>query len=286
LFLTFILFSCGKRNDYQETINLGEDWSFYPQKKPISTSPSIEDVNWQEVDLLTGEESNMPINNSTIAEMQQPYDSETGWYRKNFIIDEKEKGRIVYLFFNNIFPDPELWLNGEKIDVFRKSDNSQLYRINDLIKYNHENLITIREDSSLLSSFPPGSSDYYFRQAQLILANQVHVLPGGIKIKPSGLDRKRAELEISVQLRNETPDKRRVKIISHIYHPDDGKVAVINSDGLSLDDSLNVVQMTSLENPEYSNISDPVIYECVTDILTSGNTILDTYVERFIINRN
>jgi len=40
--LSFLLTSCGKRNDYQKYIDLGEDWNFLAQSIPDDSPPATE----------------------------------------------------------------------------------------------------------------------------------------------------------------------------------------------------------------------------------------------------
>ncbi len=283
LVFLFATSSCGKRNDYQKSLDLSDDWEFYPREIPATTEPEFENESGQIVDLIRDGESHMPVNNEAVAEMRKILDQESGWYRKSFILDEDNKGKTIYLYFNEIFPDPGLWLNGEKVEAFRKEGNSWLYKITDEVSFEEENIISIRADSSIIPSYPHDYDSFLFREAELIIANPVHLKPGGIHVKASRTDDQKTKLEISVELINDRPEPVSIKVISHIYHPDEGKLVAVNSSGLKLNDSLSVTQLTKLDNVGIKKNGIPVIYECVTDVLTSGNTILDTYVHRFVI---
>lgn len=283
LISSLLLYSCGRQNDYQKNIDLRGDWSFYPMDDPGLTAPEFDGDSWTTIDLIPYGESNMPLTNESIAEMREKVQMESGWYRKTFILEEENRGKSIYLYFSGIFPDPELWLNENFLQVQVADDNSQLYKISGNINYDGVNVINIRVDSSLSIPYSPGFHYIISQEAKIVVANPVHIRPGGVDIRVTELDSE-ADLEIALELINNNQETKKVKVISHIYHPENGKKAVVNSDGLTLDDRLNVVQITSIENPELSKDGKPVIYECVIDVLTSGNTILDTYVKRFIIS--
>lgn len=286
LIFSVLLLSCGKQNDYQKNIDLSGDWSFYPMEDPGLTAPEFDDESWTTIDLFPDGESNMPLSNESIAEMTDKMKIESGWYRKTFIMEDENKGKSIYIYFNGIFPDPELWLNENFIQAPGDEQKSQLYRISGNVDYEGVNVINIRVDSSLSIPISPDFDYIISREAKIVIANPVHIKPGGVDILITKLDTE-AEFEIHVELINDTQESKKLKVISHIYHPENGKQTVVNSNGLTLEDNLNVLQITTLDNPDLSQDGNPVIYECVTDVLTSDNTILDTYVKRFIIsNRN
>ncbi|MFW5819751.1 MAG: hypothetical protein ACOCWA_00570 [Bacteroidota bacterium] len=283
---SFLLFSCGRMNDYQKNIDLKSDWKFYPMDEPGFMAPEFDKDSWLTIDLVPNKESNVPISNQAIAELTDTLTIIPGWYRKTFLIEQENREKSIYLYFNGIFSDPELWLNQNLIGEDARVDAGQLYKISNNIHYDNVNEITIRVDSNVSNFFPSDLDWRISQEAKIVIANPVHIRPGGIDIQITDAGAK-ADLEIRIAIINDALESKRLKVISHIYHPEDGKQAVVNSGGLMIDDRLNIVQITTLSNPDMSMNGEPVIYECVTDILTPGNTILDTYVKRFVIpNKN
>ncbi len=71
----------------------------------------------------------------------------TGWYRKEFFVDEAFENKRVFLEFEGVFRDAMFWINGSYIDRHTSGYTSFVFEITDhLVK--GENCVAVRVDSS------------------------------------------------------------------------------------------------------------------------------------------
>lgn len=277
-----LLFSCGMHHDYQRKTLFNDNWKFYPGDIPGASSVEFNDTAWRELELPHDWAIERPVAESNPGGTANGYfEGGIGWYRKHFTLDEAKEGKTFYLIFNGIFMDSEIWLNGEEVGNRNYGYINQAYDISDQINFGSENIISIRVDNS----FQPSDRWYHgcgiFRDVNLIEANPVHVIPWGTFIRNSVFDTVETEMKLTIELRNRNEEPEKIKVISHVYHPEEGKVSVVNSGELLINKEMIIDQELKIKRPDLWSPENPVIYECVTDILTPSNTILDTYITKF-----
>jgi beta-galactosidase len=274
--------SCGKQHDYQRKMNFNEGWKFHYGDIPEAKDPSFQDEEWQNLTLPHDWAIEYPVAESNPSGTANGYFvGGVGWYRKSFDIEKKLDGQAIYLLFDGIFMDSEIWLNGNYKGKRNYGYINHVYDISEDLIYGEENTISVRVDNSIQPSDRWYHGCGIFRDVELVVANPVHVKPWGTFIRTSSFDPSESEIKITTEIVNNHDSPQKIKLISHIYHPKDGKVDVVNTGDIEVDEYISIDQTVSVENPDLWSVDNPVVYECVTDILTPGNTILDTYITEF-----
>jgi beta-galactosidase len=285
-FLFLIFFSCGKQHDFQRKILFNDNWKFYLGDDPDASNPAYDDSNWRIMELPHDWAIELPVAESNPGGTANGYFAGgIGWYRKNFTMPANKEGKAFYLLFDGIFMDSEIWVNGNYKGKRNYGYINQVHNITKDLNYGGNNTLAVRVDNSIQPSDRWYHGCGIYRDVELVEANAVHVKPWGSFIRNSRFDTTKTEMMISLDILNLNEDSRNIKVISHIYHPEDGKVAVVNSGELTIDKELTLDQKVEIIKPDLWSPSNPVVYECVTDILTPSNTILDTYVTEFGIRQ-
>jgi len=95
----------------REVQNFNFDWKFYKGDVSNGQDPGLNDSEWRKLDL--------PHDWSIEANFNKSYASSTGylpggigWYRKSFFIPANEINRKVFISFDGIYNNSEVWING------------------------------------------------------------------------------------------------------------------------------------------------------------------------------
>ncbi len=283
LTILFVFFlSCGKQHDYQRKTNFNDNWKFFFGDIPEAKDPDFNDEEWRVLELPHDWAVEFPpARSNPSGKANGFFVGGVGWYRKNFAAGSDWKDKTVYLLFDGIFMDSEIWINGKYKGRRNYGYINHVYNITKDLNYGKENTVAVRVDNSLQPSDRWYHGCGIYRDVELIVANPVHVKPWGTFIRTSSFSRAETEISITTNIVNTGDKPEKIKLISHIYHPEEGKVGVVNTNNLEIETAASVNQKISIENPDLWSTKNPVIYECVTDILTPGNTILDTYITEF-----
>ncbi|MGC9342674.1 MAG: glycoside hydrolase family 2 TIM barrel-domain containing protein, partial [Bacteroidales bacterium] len=282
LIMASLLVSCGKQHDFQRKSKFNDNWKFFLGDPPEAFQPEFDDSRWRSLELPHDWAIELPVKEPNPGGTANGYfEGGIGWYRKSFEVPAQKEGKTLYLLFDGIFMDSEIWINGNYKGKRNYGYINQIYDITEDLNYGGKNVVAVRVDNSVQPSDRWYHGCGIYRDAELIEANPVHVKPWGSFIRNSVFDTLEAEMLITTDIMNKNEEPKKIKLISHIYHPEDGKVAVVNSGEITIGKELAVDQTVIIKKPDLWSPDNPVVYECVTDILTPSNTILDTYITEF-----
>lgn len=285
IIIPLLLSSCGKRNDYQQKINLNSGWKFILQDLPAASEKDYNDSKWRTLDLPHDWAIEQPLS------MDNPGGTATGfweggtaWYRKSISIPSEYINKSIYLQFEGIFRDADVFINGKHAANQKYGYNEFIIDADEYLEYGTENKLAIR-----VHNIEPMDRWYHgcgiYRDVNMIVANKVHIPLHGTYIRNEVFDSLDASIRISTELRNENSEAVEVMLVSHIFHPEDGKVAVGSSKRFLLKKDTIIEQLIEIEIPDMWSPENPVVYEVFSDILAKNNTILDTYVSTFGIRK-
>ena len=108
-------------NKYSGTVrtqNFNDNWKFYLGDASGAQTPAFDDSSWDQV--------NLPHDYSIDQKYSQKMEAEsgylpggTGWYRKNFTVDESLKGKRISIDFGGVYMNATIYVNGKKLGTHR-----------------------------------------------------------------------------------------------------------------------------------------------------------------------
>ncbi len=71
-----------------------------------------------------------------------------GWYRKSFEIPSKHKGKKVGIYFEGVYMNSEVFINGKSVGIRPYGYSSFYYDLTPYLRYDDKNIIAVRVDNS------------------------------------------------------------------------------------------------------------------------------------------
>ena len=215
-------------------------------------------------------------------------ETSVGWYRKTFTVPAGDHGKHIWLQFDGIFRDAQIWVNGFYIGHEPSGYATRTYDISEYLNYGGENLVCVRADATLEEGwFYEGAGIY--RHVWLNKASNVHVAPFGTFAYSefavpyslrgeAGPDLSLASLHIETKVQNmgAAPSGYSVR---HILKDADGNVAgTADAGGVVIEAKASHVTtaVIPVENPHLWSCEDPYLYTIVTEV-SAGGKIVDSY---------
>lgn len=95
--------------------SFNENWKFKKGEQGEESKLTLDDSDWRSL--------NLPHDWAIEGPFDKKHDARTGglpisgiaWYRKQFVIDEKHKGNSVFVEFDGIMNNAEIFLNGKSL---------------------------------------------------------------------------------------------------------------------------------------------------------------------------
>ena len=274
-------------NKYSGTVrtqNFNDNWKFYLGDASGAQTPAFDDSSWDQV--------NLPHDYSIDQKYSQKMEAEsgylpggTGWYRKNFTVDESLKGKRISIDFGGVYMNATIYVNGKKLGTHPNGYTPFSFDITDNVKFGKENVIAVKVDHQTPSSrFYSGSGIY--RDVDFVVTDTVHVDKNGTKIETPDLkdhaDGNNVAVKVKTTVVNESENNASVKV-KHTIYPKNGTaeqaVATFESQeavAVEKGKSKDVSADFTASGVQLWSTTTPNLYTVKTEVLMDGATV-DTY---------
>ncbi|MDQ2718729.1 MAG: DUF4982 domain-containing protein [Bacteroidota bacterium] len=205
-----------------------------------------------------------------------------GWYRKTFTLPETDKNKSIFIDFDGVYMNSDVWINGHLLGNRPYGFSSFRYDMTPYLNYgNKPNVIAVRVDNSKQPNSRWYSGSGIYRNVWLVTTNKIHVDHWGTFISTPQVNDKEATVRVETTVRNETNASRPV-ILKTILYDKNGKEVISSSlkESIAGTSSKTFSQELKVANPELWSTKNPVLYKTVSIVESDGKT-LDSYETPF-----
>src|SRR5690606_22032360 len=127
-----------------------------------------------------------------------------GQYRKTFLMEESDRGKIVKVHFDGIYSESDVWINGHHLGFRPNGYVPFFYELTPYLHFgNKPNEITVKcRNSGQNSRWYAGSGIY--RYVHLSVVNPVHIDTWGLTVMTRKLGQEYASIGVSARVMNRT----------------------------------------------------------------------------------
>jgi beta-galactosidase len=203
---------------------------------------------------------------------------EPAWYRKSVAIPASDKGRRLWLEFDGVYRDSQMWLNGHFLGRHASGFTSFHYDISEAATPGTNNLLVVRVDPTKFEGWWYEGGGIY-RHSRLVSAAPVHVAPWGVHVVPTvtallTADQADAKLEITATLANEAGTSARATVLSEVINSEGVVFATARvTHSLAARGSPDVQQSLALTKANLWSCDRPYLYRLRTSVLVHGDTV-------------
>ena len=255
------------------------NWKFALGDFPEASKTNFDDINWRSLNVPHDFSIEHPFDstNATSSGGGFAY-SGTGWYRKNFTLDKSTENKKVFILFEGVYRNSEVWINGHYLGLRPYGYSSFYYDLTPHLRSAGEkNVIAVKANTSeqMNSRWYTGAGIY--RHVWLLTSDKVHFDEWGVFIKTQAASKSNAQLSIDVEIINEFTTKKNCKINTFLIDANGKKVSCQSSDfAIKAGDSLKLTQQLAVNSPNLWSINNPYLYKIQVEIKADGK-VMDTY---------
>jgi beta-galactosidase len=180
-------------------------WKFYQGDTTAAKSKDFSDTSWRSVDLphdWSIEGKIGPKNPTGGAGGYFP--AGIGWYRKTFQVPNGWKGKKVSIYFEGVYMNSEVFINGKSLGIYPYGYSSFSYDLSPYLDFNNENVIAVRVDNSQQVNSRWYSGSGIYRHVWMRVTEAVHIADWGISITTPAVSSKKATVQIKTLVKNES----------------------------------------------------------------------------------
>jgi beta-galactosidase len=181
-------------------INIDYGWKFRLGDTPAASAESFDDSAWRTLDVphdwsIEGEYKETNPGGATSAWLP----TGIGWYRKSFTVTPEMRKRDVSIFFDGVFMDSTVWINGVELGTHPYGYMSFFY---DLSNHLHSgaNEIAVRVNNFLQPAARWYTGSGIYGHVHLLVTAPAHIAEWGTFVRTTRIDGGNAILAVSTTL--------------------------------------------------------------------------------------
>lgn len=257
--------------------NFNQGWKFYLGDEAEAKSPGFNDTKWRILTLPHdwSVEGKFDINNPAKPE-GGGLPTGIAWYRKSFTLSAAQQKKDIFIEFDGVYKNSEVWINGHLLGLRPFGYSSFHYALTKYLKPG-KNVIAVRVDNSAQPDSRWYSGSGIYRNVWLIATGKVAIDHWGTFVSTPSVSKSAAELSFKTQIRNQSALQGKIDVLSQVYDSKGKLVTSVRTDDVLLKGTLlEVAQTATVNNPVLWSVTQPHLYKVVTQLF-SGKKMIDNY---------
>jgi beta-galactosidase/beta-glucuronidase len=195
----FILISLGAMAQRSEIFNAG--WKFHRGDVPGADKMVFNDDDWRKLDL--------PHDWSIEGPFDEQWASSTaylptgiGWYRKTFTLEPRMKGKHLFIYFDGVNNNSEVWINGHSLGKRPNGFVSFEYELTNFLNPGGKNTIAVKVDHSQFADSRWYTGSGINRNVYLVVSDAMRIDNWGVSFVADQVSAQSAHIKVNVALTN------------------------------------------------------------------------------------
>ncbi len=261
----------------REVQNFNFDWQFIQGNQRPDSLDQLEDSDWIKVQLphdaaISGKFSR---DNSTGANGWLPYGQ--GWYRKQFTLDQGYSDKKIFVQFDGVYRDAEVYINGIHLGRHLNGYLGFEHDISQYLKFGRHNILLVHYDNSTKDTSRWYTGEGIYRDVRLVITDQLHIPQYGTYLTTPVVSSEQALVRIQTCVVNDYDKGKRVRLVTEIYDPNGKKVSeAVAAAPIRSGENFEFTQEIEVPSPQRWSCEQPYLYRAVTKIY-DGEKPVDDY---------
>jgi beta-galactosidase len=258
-------------------LNFDSDWRFLKGDAAGAENSSFDDSQWRNLNVPHDWSIEGPYDKTNPTSRGGGYlPAGIGWYRKKFTVSEAGSKQKVFIEFDGVMANSDVWINGFHLGKRPYGYSSFSYDLSGHLKSGkgESNILSVRADNTTqpASRYYAGAGIY--RHVRLVITNQVYFEQWGVYISASQVSDKKAVINLQSMIINESSSSYPIILETTIFDPS-GKIvkSAESKQSVPSGKSVTVNQSVEVIDPLLWDIEQPNLYKAITRIKSSKNTI-------------
>ncbi len=266
------------------TTQSDSDWRFTKGDPANAEHSSFDDSAWRRLDV--------PHDWS----IEGPFDAQNktggaggflpsgiGWYRKSFSLKAGQRTRRVFIEFDGVMANSEVWINGISLGKRPYGYVSFGYELTDHINFGRDNVIAVRADNAgqPASRWYTGAGIY--RHVRLVVTDAVYIQQWGTFVTTPKVAADQATINVQSTVVNASKSLQMISLQITLIGPNEKAVGTAETSINSIQpgQTFNFQTDVSVKNPIRWSLENPALYKAIIKVRRDGKKAVDEDVVSF-----
>jgi beta-galactosidase len=274
--LSFLIINAQQMTERKQLFN--NNWKFSLGDSPSAGTIDFDDKTWRNLDLPHdwSIEGKIDQKNST-GGAGGYFPAGIGWYRKKFIVPPAWKDKLVSIYFEGVYMNAEVFINGKSLGVHPYGFTSFNYDLTPYLDFKKENILSVRADNSKQPNCRWYSGSGIYRHVWMIVTDPIHIANWGVGITTPEVSSEKATVQIKTLVKNETDFTQNIILKTQLLDVNTKSVGDDQKGAELLANSeKEIEQIITVSNPLLWSPETPNLYHAKIQLVKDKKIIDDT----------
>jgi len=257
----------------RQQVLFNADWKFHLGDLPGSEQPRATDKAWRPL--------NLPHDWSIEGPYSQEWASATaflpggvGWYRKTFAMPAGFRNKQVFIYFDGVYKNSEVWLNGHSLGKRPSGFASFQYELTPFLSATGPNVLAVRVDHHEVADSRWYTGSGIYRNVYLLATAPVHIRPWGVAFTTPTVSASAATGKVAVSFTNASAKAASVTITSSLVDAEGQTVATAKRTISAQPKADATARLTlPIKQPALWSVNHPNLYRLRTTLAVAGQPV-------------
>jgi beta-galactosidase len=262
------------------TASFDNDWRFLKADAAGAEKPDFDDAAWRKVDVPHDWSIEGPFDEKNPTGGAGGFlPAGTGWYRKHFTLPVTDARRRVFIDFDGVMANSDVWINGFHLGHRPYGYISFRYELTEHLNFGSDkpNVLAVRADNSGQPASRWYSGAGIYRHVRLVVTSPVHVEHWDTFITTPKVSASEASVRVQSTVINQSDSPRNVTLQTTLIAPN-GRVIETSEtkpQPIAAKSSADFQQDIIVKSPELWELDHPNLYRAITRVRAGGGETLD-----------
>lgn len=249
--------------------DFGRGWKFNLGDVANAAAGSFDDGAWRILDIPHDWSIELPFDStSPTGTGGGALRGGIGWYRKTFSLPAADAGKNIFIDFDGVYRNSEVFINGHSLGMRPNGYISFRYDLTPYIKFgNEKNTIAVKVDNSQQPNSRWYSGSGIYRNVWLVKTGSAFVDHWGTYITTPAVAAAAATIKIKTTLAGAPV---LCDVVTTIFNAAGKAIAAKTQKGVNTAILKNVEQEFTIRQPNLWSIENPYLYKATTQIIANG----------------
>jgi beta-galactosidase len=255
------------------------DWRFLKGDAAGAEKPDFDDAPWRKLDVPHDWSIEGPFDkNNPTGGAGGFLPAGVGWYRKHFTLPADDKDRRVFIDFDGVMANSDVWINGFHLGKRPYGYVSFRYELTGHLNFgsNKNNVLAVRADNSGQPASRWYSGAGIYRHVRLVVTNPVHIENWGTFVTTPQVGPDQATVRVQSEVVNQSNTSRVLSLQVTVIDPNGRPVQTTETkmQSVAAAATAKFAQDLVVKNPQRWDLEHRHLYRAVARI-RDGKTMLD-----------
>lgn len=238
---------------------------------PGAEHPMFDDAKWRALDVphdwaIEGS----PVEAAAVGRGGGYRPSGVSWYRKRFSLPAESAPKRVFVEFDGVMANSEVWINGRRLGRRPSGYASFAYELTGFVRFGDErsNLLAVRTDTTLQPASRWYTGQGIYRHVRLVTTESVRVAHWGLSVSTPAIEAERALVRVRAEVTNGSDTNRNLHVQIALFDPDGRAVGTAETPAraVRIGETTMFTQDLPVSKPQRWDITQGRLYRAVAQV--------------------